>query len=428
MPFVSLISRCHKRSSTHGGTFALAIAGTLALTLAPATVRAAKPPADLSRLVVVGDSLSAGFQNFSLFDGATAPLPFAGGQTYAYPALVATQAGMIANFTLPLIRYPGIPPALTFDPATGQIRRADACPSPCSERESVSQPFNLSVPGFTLADALAHVYPGTPASNPIDALSDTVLGVPNPGAPGCGPVPAASPQVVSEVLCAIALRPTMLIVDIGNNDALQALTFGLQPTNTSVFAAEYHALMTSLAATGAPILVANIPDVTSIPFLTPVSKFYDRCGFVPTGATTSDYVVPDITKTSFGPCFNVVVRSGSLVSAAQSAVRAYNKIIAAEAKANGATLVDFNARFAQIAKDGGYQLPNKKFLSVLPPPTFPSGGLFSLDLIHPTITGQAILANEFIKAMTSAFSTTIQPVDLDAIAQIDPLVPPALKN
>src|SRR4029077_14095863 len=59
---------------------------------------AAQRRADLSRLVVVGDSLSAGYQNGSLLD--TQPVP-------GYANVVAAQAGV--PLTLPLIAFPGIP-------------------------------------------------------------------------------------------------------------------------------------------------------------------------------------------------------------------------------------------------------------------------------------------------------------------------------
>src|SRR5438034_2014866 len=58
-------------------------------------------PADTSRLVVLGDSLSAGFQNSSLL---------AAQQTHGYASLVAAQAGV--DLPLPLIADPGIPSAL----------------------------------------------------------------------------------------------------------------------------------------------------------------------------------------------------------------------------------------------------------------------------------------------------------------------------
>ena len=59
--------------------------------------------ADLSRLVVVGDSLSAGFQNGSLLGSQ---------QVNGYASLLANQAGV--DLPLPLIAAPGIPARFLF--------------------------------------------------------------------------------------------------------------------------------------------------------------------------------------------------------------------------------------------------------------------------------------------------------------------------
>jgi hypothetical protein len=61
----------------------------------------AQNKADLSRLVIVGDSLSAGFQNGSLLDTQ---------QVHGYANVIAQQAG--TNLNLPLIAPPGIPNVL----------------------------------------------------------------------------------------------------------------------------------------------------------------------------------------------------------------------------------------------------------------------------------------------------------------------------
>src|SRR6516164_2366071 len=61
----------------------------------------ARREADLSRLVVIGDSLSAGFQNSSLL---------ATQQPHGYASLVAVQAG--ERLPLPLAADPGIPNVL----------------------------------------------------------------------------------------------------------------------------------------------------------------------------------------------------------------------------------------------------------------------------------------------------------------------------
>ena len=102
--------------------------------------------------------------------------------------------------------------------------------------------------------------------------------------PGCGPIPVGPNLYVSQILCAAALKPTTILVSIGNNDALQALTFGIPPTNQAAFAEQYAALLAGLASTHARIVVSNIPDVTDIPFLVPVPAFNGLCGFTPAHA------------------------------------------------------------------------------------------------------------------------------------------------
>ena len=104
----------------------------------------------MSRLVVVGDSLSAGFQSYSLFDSESVPGTPPGGQRYGFAALIAKQAR--TPLTLPLISLPGIPPALSLSP-TGQIVRGTSI----GIRENpFKQPTNLSVPAFRVADAFGY--------------------------------------------------------------------------------------------------------------------------------------------------------------------------------------------------------------------------------------------------------------------------------
>ncbi|MDQ7053510.1 MAG: SGNH/GDSL hydrolase family protein [candidate division KSB1 bacterium] len=43
-----------------------------------------------------------------------------------------------------------------------------------------------------------------------------------------------------------------------------------------------------------------------------------------------------------------------------------------------------------------------------------TGGFFSLDGIHPTPTGYALIANEFIKAVNAFYSADIPLVDVSA--------------
>src|SRR6185503_16620788 len=49
------------------------------------------------------------------------------------------------------------------------------------------------------------------------------------------------------------------------------------------------------------------------------------------------------------------------------------------------------------------------------------GGIFSLDGIHPSKTGNALIANEIIAAINTRFDESIPPVDVAKVARRDPL-------
>src|SRR5205823_7039377 len=96
-----------------------------------------------------------------------------------------------------------------------------------------------------------------------------------------------------------------------------------------------------------------------------------------------------------------------------------NQRIATQAQTANATLIDINALFKQVSASGltinGYT-GTTSFL----------GGFFSLDGIHPTNTGYAVVANKFIDTMNTAISTKIPDVALGPVAAADPLWPPNL--
>src|SRR5207302_4676478 len=144
---------------------------------------------------------------------------------------------------------------------------------------------------------------------------------------------------VSEAICALALRPSLILVSIGNNDALQTLTFGIPPTDPVTFGQRYALLLGTLHSSGAQIVVSNIPDVSMIPFLVPVPAFKATCPVIspplPNTVTNADFVVVDLTNpatTTFDICQHYAVRPAALIASARAAVAAYNVIIATVAK------------------------------------------------------------------------------------------------
>jgi lysophospholipase L1-like esterase len=212
---------------------------------------------------------------------------------------------------------------------------------------------------------------------------------------------------------------------LGSNDALQALTFGVDPTPEDVFRASYHELISELKQTHARMILANVPDVSLIPYLWTPADFTDRCGTSPAGAKPNDYLVPNLVdpNNSGDVCDKPVIRSKQSVQAARHAAAKFNKIIADEAKAlNGAEnddtqaiVLDVNGLFSDIAKKG-IDIGDKHLTSAF------LGGLFSLDGMHPTNTGYAIIANEAIDTINSAWHASIPKVNVEQVAATDPLV------
>ncbi|HXH85001.1 MAG TPA: SGNH/GDSL hydrolase family protein [Candidatus Tectomicrobia bacterium] len=363
--------------------------------------------ADLSRLVVVGDSLSAGYQNGSLLGTQ---------QPHGYANLVAAQAGV--ELPLPLIAAPGIPPVLQLV-ATTPLPIVVPAPGTSTGRiDPLVQAMNLAVPGATVGAALRDR-----PDFPIDDLSDIVLGLPG----------LLSGVSRSQVEWAEALAPTTVIAWIGSMDALGALLVGDASAITPVadFERDYAELVDRLAATGATLVVANIPDVTAIPYLVPAAAVAGAIGLpldaaaAVLGIGPDDFVTldafPAIQDILFGvtprPLDPRYVLDPGDIQAIRSATAAFNAIIAANADRVGAAVVDVHGLFERLRVEGLVVNGQRLHVGYL-------GGLFSLDGIHPTNTGYAVLANEFIHALDTAFAATVPPLAVVEVADVDPLVLP----
>jgi len=372
-----------------------------------------RPDANFSRFVVVGDSLSAGFQNGSLLDSQ---------QVNGYANLIAKQAG--GNLELPLIAPPGIPNVLELV-SPGPPPIIITAPGTSAGRENpFVQTLDLAVPGATLHNALA-TRPGLP----IDDFTDLILGLPG----------LLFPMRISrsQVEWAEAMHPTMMVAWIGNNDALGAVVANNTALLTPVpqFRAEFKELMDRLSATGAQIVVANIPDVTAVPFLTSAEKVAAEVGqplaiIGPIlGIAAGDFVMPGaaplifaiLSNPSLGPLPDSLVLRAAQVVQIQTAVNAYNEIIGDEAEEHGAGLVDIHQLINRIQRKGVVVDGRKLTTDFL-------GGLFSLDGIHPTNTGHAIIANNFIHVLNDKFDADLEPVSVEEVAEKDPLVIPKVTD
>lgn len=378
------------------------------MSLAPSTGHADRfsKEADFTRVVFIGDSLTAGFQNGGLGTD---------GQRAGYASLLAEQAGF--EITLPLVSEPGIPPKLqliAFDPLI--IEPAQDLGSRINPLE---QATDLAVPGHTVHDALFR-RPGED-----DPITSAVLGFPG----------IYTGTIRSQIEWAEALHPTFVFVWIGNNDVLAyATSGGTRPlTPMDDFERDYQELLHRLESTGADLIMANVPDVTSIPFFLTAEEIAAQAGQdlsnigpllgIESGDLVSIEGLPLVEQILTGqlppPLPDEMVLDAQEIAISRQSVDEVNRIIAREAYRRNIPLVNINLLFKFLGRFGafanGKQL-NTQFL----------GGLFSLDGVHPTNTGYAIIANQFIRMLNFRYHTRIKKVQISRIAADDPLVLPEL--
>lgn len=89
-----------------------------------------------------------------------------------------------------------------------------------------------------------------------------------------------------------------------------------------------------------------------------------------------------------------------------TAVKAYNTSIKAMADSYGLAFVDMNAKMSELNSKSGISWNGVKYTA-----TFVTGGAFSLDGVHLTGRGYAIVANEFIKSINGKYKSTLPQVD-----------------
>jgi lysophospholipase L1-like esterase len=404
----------------------------------------------LSKMVAVGNSLTAGFQSSGLVEDF---------QLHSYPYLIAQKMGMADEFQQPLIASPGIgSPAgktpMSFNPATGEITQDNLTIPPQTLLKNALLPRgydNLGVPGADVYD----IYNTTSGATSGNAFFDLVLRNPNFGN-------------TTQLEQAIGLRPTLLLLWIGSNDVLGAALAGgdlAQITSQTDFQTRYTAVLQEIQKylTSTALVIGNVPNVTDIPYVNildgamvdlgagevPVLFGHD---FLPidfaqgvgnpiylpllTEETSVEHVlltgvlayqqgfgIPDsaamvnllglppgqasqlqagMIAAGLNPTGQALPGSMTITvdeeSALTAAVTGYNAFLTNVATTYHIPLIPFDQILAAM-KD----TPEGKFVLVEPAKT-----AFSLDGVHPNNKGNAIIANAFIDGINGIL-TTVDP-------------------
>jgi GDSL-like Lipase/Acylhydrolase len=412
--------------------------------------------ADFSSFVTIGNSLTAGYQNASLYESS---------QEYSIGKIIADHVG--TSFEQPIISNPGIPGKLelrdltpTIMPNTGEGEATNT---------NYAAPYNnLGVSGAILSDLIDETDFATKSVYRENPYFQIVLRD-----------QAHGESIIKQ---ALNLEPTFINLWIGNNDVLRYATTGgtegtddatgTLPTDKPTFELLYNRIAATLTDTSGhrKICALNIPDVQNIPFFTTVgpllasnfeamgvqaivyqstqtgigygeaSKFDLLSGDVLltlTGIVAIDFLgdtngayyainnmdVPPgvIIDSAFGfspynPWPDEFILDPAEINIAAVATEELNSVISSTVNANSDTwvLVDINSFFDDIA-DGGMVIDGINFNT-----SFILGNTFSLDGVHPTTRGYAVVANQIINEVNTKFNATIPRLNVSTFpASID---------
>ncbi|MEZ0483662.1 SGNH/GDSL hydrolase family protein [Fibrella aquatica] len=401
--------------------------------------------ANFSRYVAVGNSLTAGFADNGLYrEGQLNSYPnilaqqfrlVGGGSVFNQPLFTADQAngtGYLKLTSLPTAASGGLPVTAQVAP---QAVRGLVNGRPLLTKY-VGPLNNLGVPGIRMSDTQTPGY-GSAAGNPyFERL-----------------LPETTPLRTYQQFVGDNLTDaTFFSCFMGNNDALgYATSGGVTPfTPTPLFTANYNALMNTLNANGRQGVVIGIPKVTTAAFFQTVTLaqilarvtaavqaanpgapavqaliiqsplatggvratkagdlllLTQQAAYGTIGRTDVGTRVGPYGLSATNPLANEVVLDAEEVAALNAKIDEYNGIMKAEADTRNLAWVDITPLTNQLSSTGFAQNGVTFTLGYI------SGGVSSLDGVHFTPAGYALLANEIIKGINTKYAASIPLVD-----------------
>lgn len=403
--------------------------------------------ADFSRYVAIGNSLTAGYADGGLY---------LAGQQNSYPSIIAKQIQAVGGgtFTQPLF---------SADQANGSGYlkltgfNTDGTPITTPVTSNLAVRGVINVPGFgnvTLytkytGDINNYGVPGikllhinyAPYGN-LNGYFERLL-------------PGSAPTNTTTYLDFVTAKPFTFFTDwLGNNDALSYATSGGAGdvlTDKTTFAQLYNLSIGRFTANGAKGAVATIPDVTSIPYFNTITirailgsvqkanptvqalyinALVSGTTYAPRVATANDLVVLTFPTSKIGtpvstplgnlpygltpytPIENQYVLDANEVALTRDYVTSYNNTIKSVAAAKGLAVFDAYTFLGNV-KNNGLTVNGQNFTSA-----YISGGIFSLDGVHLTPQGYAIVANEFIKAINNTYGSSIPLADVSSYSGV----------
>ncbi len=430
----------------------IASAATLAIASCKSKIEPDAPSAgnaNFSTYVAIGNSLTAGFADGSLYRS---------GQENSYPSMLAGQFKMVGggDFKQPLL--PG-ESGWPIAPAGGRFpKRILGLSTDCLGATSLGPVLFPGIPdtagsAMSIASGGPYNNVGIPGIRCID-FGFAGYGLLNPYAGRF----FSNPALQKPLEVALQPIPTFFTMWLGSNDVLGYATSGGEGavggiglsdiSPQSAFKATYDAAVGALVSQGAKGVLINIPDVTTIPYFTTINPRGLNLTATQAAQLTGAYALAGLPHITFTEGLNYFVGTdaagiprklkageyiilttpgdslkcggwGSLkpipkkyvlteeeVANVKTATSAFNQIISDNAVKYGLGLMDANAYMKSLQSGITWN-------GVTYSPTFVTGGAFSLDGVHLTPRGYALVANEIIRVINQTYQSSIPGVDIN---------------
>jgi hypothetical protein len=377
--------------------------------------------ADLSRYVALGTSLAAGYESDGL---AERHQPYSYANQFArltgaspWDRCTIDADGSNTADTGPMLNLLSLTPPIIA--TSGHVKGT------AGNQSLPTDYHNLGVPGALLVDvADSSAYYGNGAQVPYHSAHFAFVA-----------------RHRGTLLMQMArLQPTFITFEYGANEILGGLFTATHgplfdvPTWSFIL----HGTLDGMQALApsAKVAIMNVPDPTDVPFARTFSWITRNDLGVPTPllADSAGVTVPlrpgSLVLLTAGealaagdgfptdchsyvsgapgtgqPLAAAMVMRPDQVALLQAAVNGYNTAIATEAAARSFALVDLYQTFKDAAANGlDY---NGHHYST----AFLTGGLFSIDGIHPSALGYGLITNALISAVNLKFGAAIAPLD-----------------
>ena len=362
-----------------------------------------------ARYVAMGTSNSMGVQSAGIF---------AAGQKAAWPAQLATRAG--GQFSLPLIQDPGCPPPLLAPLAT-DVALIAAFAAFGAGGDLVTSISNTCMPlvnGVTLPTNNVAISGAKAHSALYSTLESEQAANAQRGILYSRVLPPGKTQVTAM----LAQSPTFVSVELAANEVLPASTGRISAmTPYADWQIDFDKIIDSVKTTGARAVLVALPDnAANFPSVRRAREFFNQWPYLLTlGITvsTSCYYSPNYVFIP-GYILTLLSKTPTTATCADVPGAADYVITPSDMTAINDRMSQMNAHIQSKATENGYAFFKLAALYDLPKGSLsmydvlfssrPFGANFSLDGVHPSTQGQAILADAAVQAINSRYNLGIQ--------------------